>query len=313
MSMQYYLKRIGAGIAFAVALTLAAPASVQAATTEILAVGTTAANSSDVVVASGQNLAVTLKDAAGPTLAAGAIVHVLRKDDAGQYFRVADLTTNDPNMLIQEAGTYRFSRVAGTSAGVFGDVGSSGGGGGGDATAANQSSQITQETATAGGVGTTSDAPATPGSAGSLNAKQRLMSQQLDDLNTNITSLLARLPAALGAGGGLKNENIDTSGNALDYSIPPTIPGTDTACSSFASSTILDSARTHSFMIFIEGNTGNVAVSYDNATVSATAGGHMQAMVPAGGGYILPPGGYLTGPIKIICATSAGTVHYSEY
>lgn len=87
--------------------------------TEILAVGTSAANSSDVVVATGNQLTVCLKDAAGPVVGGGAVVHILAKDDAGQYFRVDTLATSKPALVITGAGTYRFSRLAGTSCGVF--------------------------------------------------------------------------------------------------------------------------------------------------------------------------------------------------
>lgn len=91
--------------------------------TQILAVGTTAADSSDVVVSDGSSLTVCLKDAAGPIAgsgaAAGALVHILLKDDAGQYFRVEQLSTSRPALVIRAAGTYRFSRIAGVSCGVF--------------------------------------------------------------------------------------------------------------------------------------------------------------------------------------------------
>jgi hypothetical protein len=86
---------------------------------QILAVGTTAADSSDVVVANGSSLAVCLKDAAGPRVALGALVHILMKDDAGQYFRVGQLNAEKPAAVIDGGGTYRFSRVAGISCGVF--------------------------------------------------------------------------------------------------------------------------------------------------------------------------------------------------
>lgn len=86
---------------------------------EILSVGTTAANSGDVVVAAGAPLTVCLKDAAGPRVGAGALVHILLKDDAGQYFRVGQLSTERSAAVIDGAGTYRFSRIAGTSCGVF--------------------------------------------------------------------------------------------------------------------------------------------------------------------------------------------------
>lgn len=87
--------------------------------TQILAVGTTALDSSDVVVAAGTPLTVSLKDAAGPKLASGVLVHISLKDDAGQYFRVDQLSFAKPALMIVAAGTYRFSRIAGASCGVF--------------------------------------------------------------------------------------------------------------------------------------------------------------------------------------------------
>lgn len=86
--------------------------------TEILAINTTAANSADQVVTS-SGLTVCLKDAAGPKLAANCVVNILLKDDAGQYFRVDQLSTQKPAVFISAAGTYRFSRPVGPSCGVF--------------------------------------------------------------------------------------------------------------------------------------------------------------------------------------------------
>jgi hypothetical protein len=86
--------------------------------TQILAVGTTAANSGDVVVDSGAALTVGLKDAAGPVVNPLALVHVTLKDDVGEYFRVEELTAATP-ALVLSPGTWRFSRVAGASCGVF--------------------------------------------------------------------------------------------------------------------------------------------------------------------------------------------------
>lgn len=87
--------------------------------TEILAIGTSAANSSDVVVAAGASLTVCLKDAAGPDLGRSVQVDILLKDDAGQYFPVDSLNIKRPALMLVAAGTYRFSRVAGDSCGVF--------------------------------------------------------------------------------------------------------------------------------------------------------------------------------------------------
>jgi len=87
--------------------------------TEILAVGTTAANSADVTIAAGATLTVCLKDAAGAVIGNAAKVEIQLKDDAGEYFTVATLTGGRPSIVIVGAGTYRFSRHAGISCGVF--------------------------------------------------------------------------------------------------------------------------------------------------------------------------------------------------
>jgi len=85
----------------------------------ILAVGTNNTPSADIVVAAGAPLTVCIKDAAGPRVAIGALVHIELKDDAGQYFRVGQLSANAPAAVIDGAGTYRFVRGAAVSCGVF--------------------------------------------------------------------------------------------------------------------------------------------------------------------------------------------------
>lgn len=87
--------------------------------TQILAIDTTAADSGDVVVAEGEQLTVSLKDAAGPRIANGARVEIQLKDDAGQYFTVDTLNQGKSSVVIAGAGTYRFSRPLGVSCGVF--------------------------------------------------------------------------------------------------------------------------------------------------------------------------------------------------
>lgn len=87
--------------------------------TEILAVGTTATDSSDVVVAAGATLTVCLKDASGAHVEPGAEVRISLKDDGGQYFQVDSLTGSRPALVIGGAGTYRFKRMPGVSCGVF--------------------------------------------------------------------------------------------------------------------------------------------------------------------------------------------------
>lgn len=83
---------------------------------QILAVGTGAANSSDVVVT--DPITVAIKDAAGPRAGSG-LIEIYLKDDAGQYFRVGTLFADKP-LLIAGPGTYRFTRPASSeSCGVF--------------------------------------------------------------------------------------------------------------------------------------------------------------------------------------------------
>lgn len=84
--------------------------------TQILAVDTTDANSADVVVAANEELTVCIKDAAGPVT--GGRIDILLKDDGGQYFLVDTLTAQQP-ALVLSAGTWRFTRYAGASCGVF--------------------------------------------------------------------------------------------------------------------------------------------------------------------------------------------------
>ena len=80
----------------------------------ILATGNTAADSADVVVAAGAPLTVCLKS---PDKLAD--VRIKLKDDAGAYTQVGTLSKAAAALLISAPGTYRFSRVAGGSCGVF--------------------------------------------------------------------------------------------------------------------------------------------------------------------------------------------------
>lgn len=88
--------------------------------TQILAIGTSATNSADVVVAAGTPLTVALKGASPPGLPQ-AQIDILIKDDAGNYFLVDYLASPGPDStrVIQAPGTYRFSRPAGPAVGVF--------------------------------------------------------------------------------------------------------------------------------------------------------------------------------------------------
>jgi hypothetical protein len=88
--------------------------------TEILAIGSTAASSSDVTVASGDTLTVALKDATPPRVNGG-VVKIELKADNGSYFEVGELAgaNGKTGAVIDAPGTYRFTRLAGSACGVF--------------------------------------------------------------------------------------------------------------------------------------------------------------------------------------------------
>jgi len=79
--------------------------------TQILATASTALSSSDTVFTS--DTLVSLKGAA-----VGANVTIESKDDAGTYNVVGVLTQEKPSGILP-AGTFRFTRIAGASCGVY--------------------------------------------------------------------------------------------------------------------------------------------------------------------------------------------------
>ena len=83
--------------------------------TQILSTANTAADSADVTVVAGTPLAVSLKGVAD----GNALVIIKLKDDASAYNVVGSLTSSQPSTLISAPGTYRFTRVAGATCGVF--------------------------------------------------------------------------------------------------------------------------------------------------------------------------------------------------
>jgi hypothetical protein len=85
--------------------------------TEILAVGTSAANSSEVTVAAGAPVTVSLKDVAGVgAVPPSALMTINLKDDDGAFFEVGRLTAQIPATVLVGPGVYRLSRPAGNSA-----------------------------------------------------------------------------------------------------------------------------------------------------------------------------------------------------
>lgn len=81
---------------------------------QLIAAGTTAAQSADFTVAAGETLTVSLKAAAGD---AQAVIEL--KDDGGTYTIIARMDVNNPAWAISAPGTYRVRRRAGGSCGVF--------------------------------------------------------------------------------------------------------------------------------------------------------------------------------------------------
>lgn len=85
--------------------------------TEVLAIGTGAANSSDIVVAAGTPKKVMLKDAQGvEAVAPGTDVRIKEKDASGAYYQIGKLDEQNRSVGLPFPGTYRLSRVAGSAA-----------------------------------------------------------------------------------------------------------------------------------------------------------------------------------------------------
>lgn len=81
--------------------------------TSILATANTAADSADTAIAAGTPVALKgVVDGAARVL-------IYPKNDASGYTLFSELTSHRPGTLLSGAGTYRFSRVAGGTCGVF--------------------------------------------------------------------------------------------------------------------------------------------------------------------------------------------------
>jgi hypothetical protein len=85
------------------------------AATQILPTASSAADSADVVVAAGTPLTVGLKGAVDNA----ALVSVFIKDDTGGYNFIGTIDPTTPAVEITAPGTYRFTRRAGATCGVF--------------------------------------------------------------------------------------------------------------------------------------------------------------------------------------------------
>ena len=75
----------------------------------IIASGTAAASSSDIVLAEGDAATLGLF-AAGPDIPGSAVAYIERKASNGQYIRQYTLSQNEPSRVLQAVGTWRVSR-----------------------------------------------------------------------------------------------------------------------------------------------------------------------------------------------------------
>jgi hypothetical protein len=86
------------------------------AVAELIASGTTLANSSDVTLASGEAASVFLADAAGPGLPADARAEIQYKSNGGQYFPVGGylgiITAQSPITRVDGPLVFRVQRFA---------------------------------------------------------------------------------------------------------------------------------------------------------------------------------------------------------
>jgi len=93
------------------------------AATELIAVGTGAAVSADIVVIAGLPLTVCLKDADGTDVGSNCRVDIQLKADDGQYYSIgilAGFNGGNRAIVLSGPGTYRLSRPAGSdSCGAF--------------------------------------------------------------------------------------------------------------------------------------------------------------------------------------------------
>ncbi len=85
----------------------------------VLAIGTGAGTSGEIVVANGATLAVCLMKTGGGIPNPRSVINILKKDSNAQLTQIGKLNTSNPSYVLTE-GTYKFTRVAnGASVGVF--------------------------------------------------------------------------------------------------------------------------------------------------------------------------------------------------
>ena len=90
------------------------------AASNLIAIGKTAATSSNVVLADGANGVISLKVTNGGRVPAGAIAFVDILDDTGNFTETAILSNSQPSVIARGPATYRARRpVQDADGGVF--------------------------------------------------------------------------------------------------------------------------------------------------------------------------------------------------
>jgi len=79
---------------------------------ELIASGTTEANSSDIVIADGESTTLFLKSGTGGPIVNGAMASVQIKSSGAHYFTIGSLDHYNPAKVIQAPGTFRVVRHA---------------------------------------------------------------------------------------------------------------------------------------------------------------------------------------------------------
>lgn len=86
---------------------------------ELLAVSSTAANSTDFILTEGGQATLLLKDGTtNAVLQKGATANIMVKTSGGVYMQLGQLNSDTPMQVINGAGTYRVTKPAGLALGV---------------------------------------------------------------------------------------------------------------------------------------------------------------------------------------------------
>lgn len=83
---------------------------------ELIASGTTTANSADITIEAGASASLFLKSATSQTLPQDAKAVIQVKSTDATYYDIGTLTATDPMKVLQAAGTFRVVRIGASAA-----------------------------------------------------------------------------------------------------------------------------------------------------------------------------------------------------